>query len=155
MDVILKQLGDLFVGSIPTMIIFILLVVAYRVILYGPLRRTLAERRERTKGALEKAADAIAAADAKSQEYEAKLRAARADIFRHREQLIQKWNAERDHALASARLTAQEHVKAAETALKAQAADAHKQIEASTEQLASQILQAILPAGVAPVESVL
>src|SRR5277367_4396564 len=152
MDVILKQLGDLFIGSIPTMILFIILVVAYRFLLYGPLTRTLAERRERTQGALEKAAAAIAAADAKSQEYEAKLRAARAEIFRHREQLMHQWNAERDRTLASARLAAQERVRSAENALKAQADEARKQIEGSTEQLASQILQAILPAGMAPAE---
>lgn len=152
MDVIFKQLGDLLIGSIPTAIIFILLVVAYRFLLYGPLTRTLAERRERTQGAVEKAAAAIAAADAKTQEYEAKLRAARAEIFKHREQLIQHWNAERERALASARLSAQERVRAAESTLKAQAAEARKQIEGSTEQLASQILQAILPAGMAPVE---
>src|SRR5277367_5711111 len=124
MDQILKQLGDLMVGSIPTAILFILLVVAYRFLLYGPLTRTLAERRERTQGAVEKAADAIAAADAKSQEYEARLRAARGEIFRHREQLIRQWNIERDNALASARLAAQERVRVAETALKAQAAEA-------------------------------
>lgn len=152
MDVIFKQLGDLLIGSIPTAIIFIFLVLAYRFLLYGPLTRTLAERRERTQGALEKAAVAIAAADAKAQEYEAKLRAARAEIFKHREQLMQQWNAERDRALASARLAAQERVRAAESTLKAQAAEARKQIEGSTEQLASQILRAILPAGMAPVE---
>ncbi len=154
MDVILKQLGDLFLGSIPTIILFVLLVIAYRFLLYGPLTRTLAERRERTQGAVEKAAVAIAAADAKSQEYEARLRAARAEIFRHREQMIQQWNAERENALASARLAAQERVRVAQSALKSQADEARKQIEGSTEQLASQILQAILPAGVAPVESV-
>lgn len=152
MDVIFKQLGDLLVGSVPTAIIFILLVLAYRFLLYGPLTRTLAERRERTQGALERASVAIAAADAKAQEYEAKLRAARAEIFKHREQLMQQWNAERDRALASARLAAQERVRAAESTLKAQAVDARKQIEGSTEQLASQILRAILPAGMAPVE---
>jgi F-type H+-transporting ATPase subunit b len=153
MDVILHQLGDLIVGSIPTIILFVFLVLAYRVLLYGPLTRMLAERRERTQGAVEKAAAAIAAADAKTQEYEARLRAARAEIYRHREQLIHQWNVERDNALASARLAAQERIRAAEAALKHQAAEAHKQIEGSTEQLASQILQAILPAGMAPAES--
>jgi F-type H+-transporting ATPase subunit b len=154
MDVILHQLGDLAIGSIPTIIIFVALVLAYRFVLYGPLTRTLAERRNRTKGAVERAQAAIAAADAKAQEYEAKLRAARAEIFHHREQRIQQWNTERDHALASARLSAQERIRAAEAVLAAQAAEARKQIEGSTEQLAAQILQAILPAGMAPVESV-
>lgn len=153
MDEILHQLGDLMLGSVPTIIIFTFLVLAYRFLLYGPLTRTLAERRDRTKGAMERSQAAIAAADAKAQEYEAKLRAARAEIFHRREQRIQQWNADRDHAIASARLTAQERVKAAEAALAAQAAEARKHIEGSTEQLATQILQAILPAGMAPVES--
>jgi F-type H+-transporting ATPase subunit b len=154
MNEILHQLGDLALGSIPTMIIFLVLVLAYRILVYGPLSNTLATRRERTTGAIEKAAAAIAAADAKSQEYEAKLRAARAEIFRHRDQRIQQWNRERDSALASARLAAQERVRAAQAALEAQAAEARQQIEGSTEQLAAQILQAILPASVASAESV-
>jgi F-type H+-transporting ATPase subunit b len=153
MDEILHQLVDLLIGSIPTAILFVVLVVAYRVLLYGALRRTLAERRERTQGAVEKAAAAIAAADAKTQEYEARLRAARGEIFRHRDQLLQQWNTERESALASARLVAQERVRAAQTALEAQGAEARRQVEGSTEQLAAQILQAILPAGMAPVES--
>src|ERR1700739_2174860 len=82
---LLRQLGELVLGSVPTMIIFLVLVVAYRFILYGPLVRMLAERRARTTGALEAASAAIAAADARSQEYEARLRAARAEIFRQRE----------------------------------------------------------------------
>jgi F-type H+-transporting ATPase subunit b len=43
----------------------------------------------------------------------------------------------------------------AQAALEAQAAEARRQVESSTEQLASQILKAILPADVAPVESAL
>ena len=153
MDQILHQLVDLFVGCIPTAILFVLLVVAYRVLLFGPLTRTLAERRERTQGAVEKAADAIAAADAKTQEYEARLRAARVEIFRHRDQLLQQWNTEREHTLASVRLAAQERVRVAQKALETQTSEARQQIEGSTEQLATQILQAILPADLTPVES--
>src|ERR1700757_5107017 len=100
-DELLSQLGDLVLGSIPTIIIFVFLVIAYRILLYRPLMRTLDERRERTLGAVEKAKAVIAAADAKSQEYEAKLRAARAEIFHRRELRLQQWNAQRDDALAS------------------------------------------------------
>jgi F-type H+-transporting ATPase subunit b len=153
MNVILHQLGDLAIGSVPTMIIFLILVLAYRFLVFGPLSRTLAERYERTQGAVEKAALAIAAADAKSQEYEARLRAARAEIFHHRDQRIQQWNKEREIALASARLAAQERVRVAKAALETQASEAQQQIEGSTEQLAAQVLRAILPAGMVPMES--
>lgn len=153
-DQLLRQLGDLALGSVPTIIIFVLLVIAYRFVLYGPLMRTLAERRERTIGAVEKAHAAIAAADAKSQEYEAKLRAARAEIFHRRELQLQKWSAQRDSALATARQAAQERVSVARQGIEAEAADARHQIEASAAQLAEQIMKAVLPPELASAEGV-
>ena len=90
MNELLQQLGELALGAIPTLILFITLVLAYRYILYGRLMETRAEREKRTSGALEKSRQAIGQADVRSQEYEAKLRAARAEIFRRREQRIQQ-----------------------------------------------------------------
>jgi F-type H+-transporting ATPase subunit b len=148
LDELLRQLGELVLGSVPTMIIFLLLVFAYRFILYGPLKKTLAERRARTIGALEAAHAAIAAADAKAQEYEAKLRAARADIFHQRELRVQQWIAQKDAALAAARHASQGRVAHARTAVEAEAAAARKQIEDAAGQLAAQVLQVILPAPV-------
>jgi F-type H+-transporting ATPase subunit b len=149
MDVLLRQLEALALGAIPTLILFIVLVLAYRVILFGPLMKVRAERRERTAGAIERSRMAIAAADARSQEYEAKLRAARAEIFKQREHRLQQRNAERESALAAARLSAQQRVNAAQQALEAQAAEAKKQIEGSAAQLAAQVVAAILPASAA------
>lgn len=143
---LLRNLGDLVLGSVPTMIIFLVLLFAYRFVLYGPLMRIRAERRERTEGAIEKAHAAIAAADAKSQEYEAKLRAARAEIFRRREQKLQQLTAERDSALANTRLVAQERVQAAQAELATQVASTKQQIEVSADQLAAKVLEAVLPA---------
>ena len=149
MDELLRQLGELALGAIPTLIVFILLVLAYRFILYGRLTAVRAERRERTAGAMEKAHLAIGQADVRSQEYEARLRAARAEIFRSREQRIHQWNVERDRALAAARLTAQQRVHEAQTALEAQAGGARRQIEASANQLAAEVLAAVLPSAAA------
>jgi F-type H+-transporting ATPase subunit b len=145
-DELLRQLGDLFLGSVPTIIIFLILVLSYRFVLYGPIVRMLAERRAMTAGAIEKAHAAIAAAEAKSQEYEAKLRAARAEIFRNRELRVQQWNAQRDKALESARLAARERAATARKLVEAEADAARAQIEASSNELASKILQVILPA---------
>jgi F-type H+-transporting ATPase subunit b len=146
LDELLRQLGDLALGSVPTIIIFVILVVAYRVLLYRPLMHTLAERRERTLGAIEKANAAIAAADAKSQEYEAKLRAARGEIFHRRELRLREWNAQREAALAAARQAAQEKVASARAAIEAETAEARQNIESSVDQLAGQIMKAVLPA---------
>ena len=145
MDELLRQLADLAVGSLPTLILFTLLVLAYRFVLYGKLMEVRAERRERTAGALEKSRLAIAQADVRAQEYDARLRAARAEIFRGREQRIHQWNAEREAALAAARQAAQQRIHAAQEALAAQSTEARRQIEASAGQLAAQVLAAVLP----------
>jgi F-type H+-transporting ATPase subunit b len=147
-DELLRQIGDLVLGSVPTMIIFIVLVIAYRYILYGSLVKTLSDRRERTTGAIEAANAAIAEADARTQEYEAKLRAARAEIFHNREQRLQQWTAEKDKALASARLISQDRVAQAKAGVEAEAASARQRIEQAAGPLAEQILQAVLPARV-------
>jgi F-type H+-transporting ATPase subunit b len=131
------------------MILFILLVLAYRFILFGRLVKTREERRERTAGAFEKSRQAIAQADVRTQEYEARLRAARAEIFRSREQRLQRLNADKESALSAARLAAQKQVESAQTDLNAQAVDARRQIEASANQLAAQVLAAVLPSAAA------
>jgi F-type H+-transporting ATPase subunit b len=146
---LLRQLGELALGAIPTLILFIVLVLAYRFILYGRLMKTRGERRMRTSGALEKSRMAVAQADVRSQEYEARLRSARAEIFRGREQRLQRLNADREAALSAARLAAQQRVREAQAALEAQSADARKQIEASASQLAAQVLAVILPSAAA------
>jgi F-type H+-transporting ATPase subunit b len=146
MDVILQQLSDLFLRSVPTVVLFLLLLGLYRVLVHDPLLKVLAERRARTTGAIEKAHAAIQAADAKAQEYEARLRAARAEIFRAREQRVQAWIRERDAVLEDARHAGSERVKQARAAIEAEAKEARLVIDRGADRLAADILKAILPA---------
>jgi F-type H+-transporting ATPase subunit b len=145
MDETLHQLERLLLGSIPTIFIFLLLVILYRLLVYGPLTRVLDERRERTEGAIEQADAAMAAAAAKAQEYEAQLRAARSRIFQARQLKQQQWTRERDNAVAEAHAAAQRQVEEAKLALQAQTEAGHRTIEDSIDQLASEILAAVLP----------
>jgi F-type H+-transporting ATPase subunit b len=144
---ILHQLGGLVLGSVPTMVFFVLLVFAYNVLVAGPLKKTLAERTARTSGAVEQARGAIAAAEAETSVYEDKLRSARSEIMAGRERRKQAWQAERDKALEEARSVAQERVKASRAEIESAGASARKQIEDATGQLSEQILRAVLPAG--------
>jgi F-type H+-transporting ATPase subunit b len=105
----------------------------------------LNERRERTEGAIEQANAAAAAAAAKTQEYEAQLRAARSRIFQARQHKMEQWNRERDRAIAEAHEAAQNQVHEAKLALQTQAAAARRTLEGSIDELASEILRAILP----------
>ena len=145
MDETLHQLETLLLGSIPTIFLFLLLVILYRLLVYGPLTRVLDERRERTEGAIEQANAATAAAAAKTQEYEAQLRAARSRIFQARQQKQQLWNGERDNAIAEAHAAAQRQVEEAKLALQAQTEAGHRTIKDSIDELASDILAAVLP----------
>lgn len=153
MDEILAQLGELIIGSVPTMLLFLTLVVAFNFLVQKPLARMLEERRNRTSGAVEKAHEAIAAADSKAQEYESRLRQARMEILKAREQRVQQWNAERDKALEGARAEAHDRIAAAKDKLEGEVAVARKTIESSVDQLAGQILKAVLMADAAPAES--
>jgi F-type H+-transporting ATPase subunit b len=117
------------------------------------LTRVLEERRARTEGAIEQADAATAAAAAKTQEYEAQLRAARLKIFQARQQKQQQWAKERDNAILEAHEAAQRQVQEAKLGLQSQTKDAHRTIEASVEELAGDILRAVLPKGRASLES--
>jgi F-type H+-transporting ATPase subunit b len=144
---ILHQLGGLVLGSVPTMIFFLLLVAAYGQLVRKPLDKTLAERRARTSGAVDKARAAISAAEAEATVYEEKLRAARSEMMAARERKVQQWQAERDLAVKSAREASQVRVATARQEIEAMSAGARKQIEESTALLSEQILRAVLPAG--------
>jgi F-type H+-transporting ATPase subunit b len=152
MNETLHQLGGLLLGSVPTIFLFLLLVILYRLLVYGPLTRVLNERRARTEGAIEQAHAATAAAEAKTQEYEAQLRAARARIFQARQKKQEQWNRERDRAIAEAHEAARRQLDGEKAALQVQTSAAHHTIESSIDELASEILHAILPKSGATLE---
>ena len=144
---ILNQVGGLMLGSVPTVILFILLVIAYNLLVQRPLNRVLGDRRTRTTGAVEQARGAIAAAEAETAVFEDKLRAARAEISHAREQKAQQWQKERDAALAGVRSEAQQRVVGAKQEINQSAVVARQQIESATAQLSESILRAVLPKG--------
>lgn len=145
---VMQQLGALMVSAIPTALLFIVLVIAYQVLIQGPLSATLRERHARTEGAMDAAQKAIALAETRTSEYNEKLRQARAEVYKGREQRVKQWNAERDAALDAARKTAGARVREARAALDDEAAAARQSIVASAPELAAQVVRAVLPAAV-------
>lgn len=150
MDQILNQLGGLVLGSVPTMILFLLLVLTYGLLVRRPLDRILAERRSRTTGAVEQARASISAAEAKTADYEERLRRARAEIFAEREQRLKQWSNERDQALAEARAITADKVKAGKAEIDQSVTIARRQIEEMSSELSEQILRAVMPAKIRP-----
>src|SRR5580765_550592 len=102
MDQTLKQLGELLLGAVPTVILLALLYALYTVIVHQPLRRVLEERRSKTEGAVEQSRADVAAAESRTAEYEQRIREARAAIFKAQEARRQTAVQARAHAVAEA-----------------------------------------------------
>lgn len=145
MQELLQQVGALLVGAIPTAVLFLVVVVAYEFLVQGPLTEILKKRRALTVGAMEDARKAIEQAERRTAEYGEKLRQARAEAYKIREQRMKQWSAERDAALEAARQTAGDKVSKARAEVDAEAANARRAIEASSADLASRAVRAVLP----------
>jgi len=145
MEDIVQQVGALLIGAVPTILLFVVLVAAYQLLVQGPLNRVLAERRARTEGAVENAHKAIADAEAKATEYADKLRLARAEIFKMREQRAKQRNSEREAALDETRRAAGAKVGQARTEIDAETDHARQAIQGSAGELANQVVRAVLP----------
>jgi F-type H+-transporting ATPase subunit b len=148
MDQTLHQLGELLLGSVPTVILLALLYGLYTTIVHKPLQRVLDERRSKTEGAIEKSKADIAAAEARTSEYEQKLREARAAVFRKQEAKRQAVVQARADALNEARSKAQAQVQAAKADIEADRASAEKGLQGEAGALAQEIARRVLqPAG--------
>jgi F-type H+-transporting ATPase subunit b len=144
MDETLRQLGGLLLGAIPTVIFMVLLYGAYSVVVHQPLVRVLAERRSRTEGAVEKARADIAAAEARTSEYEQRVREARAAVFKSQEARRQQVLQARSAALAEARAKAQAQVNQARSAIEQDKKTAQAGLQAEAGQLAAAIIRSVL-----------
>jgi F-type H+-transporting ATPase subunit b len=148
MDQTLKQVGELLLGAVPTAVLLLLLYAIYSALLHQPLKRVLEQRRERTEGAFLKARADIAAAEARTQEYEQRLREARLVIFKAQEARRQQAQQARADAVLQARTRAHEQVRDARAAIEQDMAAARGGLQAETERLAAEIIRTILrPAG--------
>ena len=148
MDETLRQLGELLLGSVPTVILVILLYVLYTIIVHKPLGRVLEQRRSKTEGAIEKSRADIAAAEARTSEYELRLREARARLFQQQELRRKAALESRAAALAQSRKQAQGQVQAAKEDIEKDRDTARVALQSEAQALASEIMRRVLePAG--------
>ena len=151
MDEIFGQLGGLLLGSVPTIILVILLFGIYTAVVHKPLTKVLAERHSRTEGAIEKARADIAQAEARTADYEQRLREARMTVFKSQEARRQQAVQARAAAVAEARSRAQAQVEQARAAIEKDKVAAHTGLQAESGKLAAAIIRTVLePAGQSP-----
>ena len=144
MDETLRQVGGLLLGSVPTIIIFLLVYGFYTVLVHKPLTRVLAERRARTQGAIEKARADVAWAEARTAEYEQRLREARLALFKAQEARRAKASRARAERVAEARKQAQEQIETARADIERDKVLATSTLEAEAGRLASEIIHTVL-----------
>lgn len=144
MDETLRQLGGLLLGSVPTVILVALLYVLYAVVVHKPLSRVLADRRSRTEGAIERSRADIAAAEARTTEYEQRLREARSLLFRAQEARRKAALDARTAALNEARHKAQLQVQAAKANIAQDREAAQNGLRGEVQGLAAEIARRVL-----------
>src|SRR5215813_5387817 len=106
MDETLRQLGGILLRAVPTFIIVVLLHFYLKIIFFKPLQQVLRQRYEATEGARKLAEASLAKASEKAAEYEAALRAARAETYKELEQLRRRLQDDRAVAVRQARASA-------------------------------------------------
>lgn len=141
---ILQQVGELLLSAVPTLVLFLLLLAAYNALLHKPLLRVLGERHARTHGAVEKARADVAAADARTAEYEQRLREARMEIYKAQEARRHRVLDSRASAVAEARAAAERKVKEARENLERDTQAARAALQAEGDRLAQDVISAVL-----------
>jgi F-type H+-transporting ATPase subunit b len=144
MDETLRQIGELLLGSIPTVIFFLLLFGLYTALVHKPLTRVLSERNTRTQGAIEKARADVAFAEERTAQYEQKLREARLALFKAQEARRMQASQARAAALAQARENANVQIGQARAAIESDKTVAKNLLEGEAGRLATEIVRLVL-----------
>jgi F-type H+-transporting ATPase subunit b len=140
------QLGELFLGAAPTILIILLFYFILRALFFQPLLQVMAERDARTVGAQKAAEAAQAAAAEKVKQYQEALKQARGQVYAEQEVARKKLLDERAAQLKEARGKAAREVGAAKERVAGELAAARRDVEATVGQLAAEIARRILQA---------
>jgi F-type H+-transporting ATPase subunit b len=140
----LQALSGILLKAVPTVILLIILHFYLKAVLFGPLDRVMKERRKLTEGARELADASLAAATRKADEYEAKLREARAAVYKQQEEIRKQWLEEQAQQVAEARTRSEAAVKASREAIAEDAAAARKSLQDTSAAVADQIVAMVL-----------
>jgi len=139
---ILHQLGELFLQSVPTVIVVLLFYAFLKWAFFTPIRKAMTERTARIEGA--EAAAVEAEAKNELDAYNDALKKARAKIFAEQEVARQTVLDERTRLLQAMRSRVQDEVVAAKKKIAAETATARAEIERQAPELAAAIARTVL-----------
>jgi F-type H+-transporting ATPase subunit b len=144
MQEIVRQLGELFLQAVPTVLIVLAFYLILRSLFFKPLLKVMAERELRTAGAQKAAEDAQAAAAEKAKQYQEALRQARAQVYGEQEAARKKLLDDRASILREARARAAAEVAAGKDRVARELAVARRDVEGTAGQLAEEIARRFL-----------
>src|SRR5262249_22463110 len=143
MDIV-HQLGELFLGALPTVILILIFYFILKALFFKPLLAVMAEREARSVGAQKAAEKAQAAAAEKVKQYQETLRQARARGYAEQEGARKKLLDERAEQLKAARAKSAAEVGTAKQRIARELDMARQDLEPSVAQLASEIATRVL-----------
>lgn len=149
MEQTLHALGEILLKAVPTFVLVLLLYGYLSRMFFGPLEKVLKKRYEATEGARKLADASLAKAAAKTEEYEAAIRAARGEMYKEISERRRELQAERAAATAKAREQAEAQIGQAKQGLEEEVAQLKKGLASESDALATQIANSIVRGKVA------
>jgi F-type H+-transporting ATPase subunit b len=140
----LHALGGILLKSIPTVVLLLFLYFYLKSMLFGPLTRVLKQREELTAGTRHAAQKSLKDAERKVSEYEAKMREARAEVYREQEETRKKWLADQGSQVDGARERTGQTVREAKEQMTGEITAARQALAESAGVLADQIATTML-----------
>jgi F-type H+-transporting ATPase subunit b len=144
MEATQHALGGILLKAVPTFLLIVLLHFYLKGIFLKPLQKVLRQRYEATEGARKLAAESLERAAAKTAEYQAAMRAARAEIYQAQEQAHKRLQEGEFAELTAARRSAEAAVQEAKSQLSSDVEAAKAGLARDSELLADQIAESIL-----------
>src|ERR1700722_19390612 len=117
MDQTLRALGEILLNAVPTFLLVVFLHFYLKKMFFQPMEKVLRQRFEATEGARKLAEEALAKAAARTAEYEAKIRAARSEIYQAQEEIFKQLQESQDAQIAAAHTSAQAQTREARAQL--------------------------------------
>ena len=140
----LHALGGILLRAVPTFLLVVLLHFYLKSMFFKPLKKVLDQRYAATEGARKLAETRLQEAAAKTAQYEAAVRAAKAEIYQAQDKLHKELQERETEAVTAARRSADASVNSAKALLAQDVEAARATLAADSDTLANRIAESIL-----------
>src|SRR5579863_3771409 len=144
MEQTLQALSGILLAAIPSALLLIILHFYLKAMLFKPLQKVLQQREALTAGARKAADQSLAAAERKAQDYEAKFRDARSEVYREQEETRKIWLEDQAKQIAAGQARSSEAMASADKKLAEETVEAKQNLVETSAALADRIANTVL-----------